>query len=76
MTSLMNKLISVFVGCQVEKQAAEVGLQRMSSYMWQKHRGTSIGGDIREVTRPHFHDHHLCTSFFLFFFCGGRGVGK
>lgn len=71
MTSLMSKLISVFVGCQVLRSRLQKFGLRMSSYMWQKHRGTSIGGDIREVTRPRFHDHHLCTSFFFSFFVGG-----
>lgn len=76
MTSLMSKLISVFVGCQVLRSRLQKFGLRTSSYMWQKHRGTSIGGDIREVTRPRFHDHHLCTSFFFsfLFLWGGRGV--
>lgn len=58
-----------------EKQAAEVGLQHVSRYMWQKthKRGTSIGNDIREVIRPHFHDHNRCTSFFC---CWGGGKSK
>lgn len=72
MTSLMSKLISVFVGCQVLRSRLQKFGLRMSSYMWQKHRGTSIGGDIREVTRPRFHDHHLCTFFFSYFVGGEK----
>lgn len=70
----MNKLISVFVGCQgLRSRLQKLVYNMCPDICGKKHRGTSIGNDIREVIRPHFHDHNRCTSFFC---CWGGGKSK